>query len=247
MKLSQPMKRVVWSSGSNGTTRLNMAAGSTSLSPNRVSSLPNAWIAGCPTNASSRARLLLGRPIATRNTPKPIGVSQQRAHVSNLRNSTGRAAGRLSLYQTLVEIGDNPRGSDRARIETASVLLDRGYEGGAEAIALAAVPPQATPIPITEQMSPERAAATETCCHSNSPGPIVGGFLFTKSAICFSRFNLFSVEDVPGTAHRGPQSRTSPSQRGHVLFDCQSHLPGTESIAQRLGLYWSPWEGDRSR
>ena len=49
---------------------------------------PNASIAGCPTNGSSRARSLLGRPTATRNTPRPTGVSQRRAHVSNSRTST---------------------------------------------------------------------------------------------------------------------------------------------------------------
>ena len=51
---------------------------------------PNASIAGCPTNGSSRARSLLGRPTATRNTPRPTGVSQRRAHVSNSRTSTLR-------------------------------------------------------------------------------------------------------------------------------------------------------------
>jgi hypothetical protein len=69
--------------GSNGITRLNMAAGSTWQSPNWVFFPPNASTAGCPTKDSSPARSRLGRPIATRNTPRPIGVSPRRALVSN--------------------------------------------------------------------------------------------------------------------------------------------------------------------
>jgi len=157
----------------------------------------------------------------------------------------------LACIRTLVEIHDNRRASDCARNEAAIVLLDRGYGR-----------------PDASHRTRGRATAGNTNCdyranltgasgryrdeaetyrQSNSPSPIVGEFLSTKNAICSSRFNLFSVEDVPGTTHRDPRSRTSRSQRGHVLFDCQSHLPGTESIAQRLGLYWSPWEGDPSR
>ena len=60
------------------------------LAESELFSRPNASIAGCPTNGSSRARSLLGRPTATRNTPRPTGVSQRRARVSNLRTSTLR-------------------------------------------------------------------------------------------------------------------------------------------------------------